>query len=265
MSVSDRFVSHYVKYFSNDKLTMRRPMHIAKEKGLGLFNDMFGEVPSTEAEGWGWLWWINNGYSDELDQPQPAMPDFWKTSVSGGEFANGNAALYLTDDTIAETIRLARVSHSSWMGPCCPAGLEYNGEYQKYIDELLKNMGYRYVIEKVACDKEVAAGTDLSVSMNWANEGVAPFYFNWPVVVGLADKDDVVTYSNVDMDIREWLPGRYSVDAHVAVPADFPAGEYTLVAAILDPATNKPGIKFAIEGLREDGWYGLGKVKVVEK
>lgn len=265
MAISDRIVSHYIKYFSRDKLTMRRPMQIAKDNGLGLFNDMFGEVPSTEAEGWGWLWWINNGYLDELNQPQPAMPDFWKKNVSGGEFANGNAALYLTDDTIADTIRLARTSHSSWMGPCCPAGLEYNGEYQKYIDEVLINMGYRFVIEKAECDKEVTAGAELTVSMKWANEGVAPFYFNWPVALGLADKDGVVTYSNADADIREWLPGDYSMDAKVTVPADLAAGEYTLVVAILDPATNKPGIKFAIEGLREDGWYGLGEVSVTGK
>lgn len=264
LSVSDRFVSHYVKYFSADKLTMRRPTQIGKDNGVGLFNDMFGEVPSTEAEEWGWLWWINNGYIDDLGQAQPAMSDFWKKNVSGGEFANGNAALYLTDDTISETIRLSKISHSSWMGPCCPAGLEYNGVYQKHIDALLKNMGYRFVIGSVKHEREAAAGTTLSVNMNWKNEGVAPFYFNWPIAVGLADEKGVVTYNTLSTDIREWLPGSYKVEAALDIPEDIGAGEYTLVAAIIDPATDKPGIKLAIEGLREDGWYELDKVVVVE-
>ncbi len=262
LSVSDRFVSHYVKYFSADKLTMRRPTWMGKDNGMGLFNDMFGEVPSTEAKDWGWLWWINNGYEDDLGQLQPAMPDFWKKNVSGGEFANGNAALYLTDDTISETIRLAKVSHSSWMGPCCPASLEYNGIYQKHIDALAKNMGYRFVIESVAHEEKVLAGTTLSVNMTWQNEGVAPFYFNWPIAVGLADENSVVTYNTVTEDIREWLPGSYEVKAEHVIPENISEGEYTLVVAIIDPATNKPGIKLAIEGLREDGWYGLDKVVV---
>lgn len=264
MSISDRFVSHYIKYFSRDKLTMRRPMHIAKENGLGLFNDMFGEVPSTEAEGWGWLWWIHNGYNDELDQPQPAMPDFWKKNVSGGEFANGNAALYLTDDTISETIRLAQVSHNSWLGPCCPAGLEYNGVYQKHIDALLKNMGYRFVLEKVNYAKVATPGTSVSINMNWKNEGVAPFYFNWPLAVGLANENGIVTYNTVSADIRDWLPGSHTIDAALTIPENIDTGEYTLVAAIIDPATNQPGIKLAIEGLREDGWYGLDTITVSE-
>jgi len=85
------------------------------------------------------------------------------------------------------------------------------------------------------------------------------------MAVGLADANGVVAYNTVSVDIREWLPGSYSIDAKLIVPENLAAGEYTLVAAILDPATNRPGIKFAIEGLREDGWYGLGEVKVVMK
>ena len=40
---------------------------------------------------------------------------------------------------VNETIRLAQVSHTSWLGPCCPASLEKDGSYQKNIDKLAKN------------------------------------------------------------------------------------------------------------------------------
>jgi hypothetical protein len=32
--------------------------------------------------------------------------------------------------------------------------------------------------------------------------------------------------------------------------------------ALLDPQTARPAIKLAIEGREEDGWYGLGEVRV---
>ncbi len=260
--ISNQYVSHYVKYFSGDKLTMRRATNIGASNKMGLFNDMFGETGSTEASGWGWLWQINNGYSDDLGQSQPAMPDFWKYGPSGGEFANGNSALYLTDSTVDETIRLAQVSHTSWLGPCCPASLELNGTYQANIDALAKVMGYRFVLEKVSHESTATAGSNVAISMRWNNKGVAPFYFQWPLRVGLANDNGVVTYTTVSADIREWLPGQTTLDTELTVPSTIAEGTYKLVVALIDPATNEPGIDLAIEGKRADGWYELDTITV---
>ncbi len=263
-SVSNQYISHYVQSFSSDKLTMRRTTQMAKDNGMGLFNDMFGDVSSAEASGWGWLWGIENGYTDDLGQSQPAMPNFWQEGPSGGEFANGNSALYLTDSTISETIRLAQITHTSWLGPCCPASLEYGGTYQDNIDALAKTMGYRFVIKSISHATTATPGSTVAVNMDWRNRGVAPFYFQWSLKIGLANENGIVTYTTVSQDIREWLPGSFAFDTELIIPDTVKAGEYTVVAAIIDPATKKPGINLAIEGKRDDGWYELDTITIVE-
>jgi hypothetical protein len=44
-----------------------------------------------------------------------------------------------------------------------------------------------------------------------------------------------------------------------------PAGEYDLQIGILDPLSNKPKVKLAISGREPDGWYPLGKIKLLRK
>jgi len=261
-NIANQYVNHYVKYFSSDKLTMRRATHVGKANQMGLFNDMFGDTASLEASGWGWWSQITNGYSDDVGYQQPAMPDFWKYGPSGGEFGNGNAAMYLTDSTVDETVRLAQVSHTSWLGPCSPADIEKDGPNQKNVDKLLKTMGYRFVLEKVTHETSTTAGKNVAVTMRWNNKGVAPFYFQWPVRIGLANDNGVVTYTTVSADIREWLPGQTTVSTDLIVPSTISEGTYKLVVAMIDPATNKPGINLAIKGKRSDGWYELDTIKV---
>jgi hypothetical protein len=66
-----------------------------------------------------------------------------------------------------------------------------------------------------------------------------------------------------DADISKWLPGDAVYDSAFVVPADMPAGEYDLAIALIDPHTRQPKVKLAITGMESDGWYTLGKIKVV--
>ncbi|MBP5159789.1 MAG: hypothetical protein ILP10_05760, partial [Lachnospiraceae bacterium] len=91
--IADIYVSHYLKNFDRRKLCMRRPTGPAASNGLGLFNDMFGDVPASKEVGNAWYEWFKKGYRDARGEEMPAMPDFWKRGVSGGEFANGNAGM----------------------------------------------------------------------------------------------------------------------------------------------------------------------------
>ncbi len=266
LNVSNQYVQHYIDVFPTDKLTMRRGYQMAKDNGFGLFNDMFGDTASLDSSGWGWLWQINNGYTDDIGQSQPSMPDFWKSGPAGGEFANGNAAQYLASSTINETIRQAQISHTSWLGPCTPASMASGCPEQANLDRLMKTMGYRFVLTSVSHNDTATKGSSLSVTMNWNNKGVAPFYFNWPVELSLADSSgNIVSGSKTQaagIDIRNWLPGTNSATASVKVPSDLASGTYKLCVAILDPATDNPAIKLAIDGKRSDGRYTLGNVVV---
>jgi hypothetical protein len=64
------------------------------------------------------------------------------------------------------------------------------------------------------------------------------------------------------VDVRKWLPGDAVYDGTVYVPATVRSGDYRLRVALLDPRTQQPAIRLAIEGRQPDGWYDLGSVSV---
>jgi len=46
------------------------------------------------------------------------------------------------------------------------------------------------------------------------------------------------------------------------VPENLAEGTYDFRVAMLDPRTERPTIRFAIEGRQDDGWYGMGSLTV---
>jgi hypothetical protein len=69
-------------------------------------------------------------------------------------------------------------------------------------------------------------------------------------------------------DVRRCLPGTWTDQVVVTVPAELPAGTYPIDLAILDrPGANPnteplPPLQLAIEGRREDGSYPLSRLEV---
>jgi hypothetical protein len=279
LSISDQYIQHYLDSFTNVKIGMRKPFPIAKNNNMGLFNDVFGMLDSTNQ----FLDWTINGWNEigsyvdeasgfstpEEAQQASAMPDFWKTNYSGGEFANGNVRLYIDDTTIMDTLRQVRESHTSWMGPCSPADLLKSDpdvdSYQRNIDALTNVMGYNFVLEAVTHTDKTKSGSNLDIRMQWNNKGVAPFYYQWPLELSLADsKGKIVTKTTTAADITKWLPGVTTATQSIKIPKDLKAGNYTLCVAIIDPSTGKPGIKLGIEGIRTDGRYALNTITITK-
>ena len=81
-----------------------------------------------------------------------------------------------------ETLRVTELGHFSWVGPYCPA-LEQNAspEFRKAADSLVRRMGYQFRLTEIRHPAEIKAGGDLSIAITGMNEGVAPFYYAWPV------------------------------------------------------------------------------------
>lgn len=262
-SVSDQYVQHYIDSFSKKKLVMRRPFQIAKDNGMGLFNDSFGSTSQTYSY---FNDFINYGYTDYLTgESHPAMPDYWKTAPSGGEISSYPGNKYLQDSTVAASVQMLKDSHTSWLGPCSPGFQPTGTSLQKNFDQMLTTMGYRYVVSSVSHQSTVNTGSTFNVTMGWLNKGVAPFYYNWPLELSLADAaGNIVTKVTSSEDIRTWLPGTKSINQVMKIPTNLPAGNYTLCIGIIDPDTGLPGIDLAISGRRADGRYSLSQVTVAQ-
>ena len=110
---------------------------------------------------------------------------------------------------------------------------------------------------------DVKQNEKLAFKTWWENKGVAPCFKDVILAIRLkSDKAEKVLLT--DANIKEWLPGDIIYDDDVFVPVDFPAGSYDLQIAMVDKAKHESAVKLAIQGIRKDGWYQLGKIKVTE-
>jgi hypothetical protein len=254
-SITDQYVQHYIDSFNHKLIGIRKPFEIAKNNRLGLFNDMMGTKAGTDE----WLDWIQNGNGS----PSSAMPDFWKTNYSGGEFSYGAPQTHLADNAILETLRQIKASHNSWIGPATAAWLATGTPQQGNIDLAMKTMGYRFVLESASHEPTAKAGNSISVAMQWKNRGIAPIYYAYPLELSLLDSNgEVAASTRANADLRTWLPGKTSLTSQLAIPTTLKAGTYRLAVAILDPDTGLPAVDLAISGRNSDGRYVLDTIDI---
>ncbi len=262
------YVNHYAEAFPDKFLLLRRPLQYQLDHArVGLFNDVIGDGTA-----WGtprWLSMIASGYRSEWDMAShpPLAADWWHGAPSGGEMATHEDGVlhWLDDDNFKTTLRQIRDSHTSWIGPSSPGKMLDSEKYQARIDELVKTMGYRFVVTRMTYDSWVTAGATLTVTLAVDNRGVAPFYYNWPLEISLIRNDRVaVFYRMKQIDIRRWLPGKHEVKAAMRIPDDLAGGEYDIGIAIVDPVVDKPAVDFAIDGSlrRADGRFVTGRVEI---
>jgi hypothetical protein len=129
------------------------------------------------------------------------------------------------------------------------------------VNRWLKHMGYRFALRRFTYPPVVDTSRKLAFTSWWENDGDAPCYRRFPLALRLSNaKTSVVMVT--DADIRTWMPGDSLYNSAVLIPTDLADGNYELSIAIVDPSTNLPKVKLAIEGLRPDGWYRLGDLKV---
>jgi Domain of unknown function (DUF4832) len=122
-------------------------------------------------------------------------------------------------------------------------------------------MGYQFRLTEVRHSAEIPAGGNLSVAFAGLNEGVAPFYYPWPVEFALIDESgNLAVRIPLRCDIRTWQPGPFELESQVAVKAS--PGRYKLALGIIDPWTSRPAIRLANTLPTHDGWTLLSNLAV---
>ena len=101
----------------------------------------------------------------------------------------------------------------------------------------------------------------MAIELKGINQGVAPFYYPWPIELALLDTAGrAVERLPLRADIRTWLPGPFTLrDAPIARAAP---GRYDLALGIRDPWTGRPAIAFANDLPRRDGWTVISSITV---
>jgi hypothetical protein len=134
---------------------------------------------------------------------------------------------------------------------------------QDGIDQVLSTIGYRLYIDKVEMPLSVKFGKDIEVKFGFSNEGIAPFYYEWPTEVYLFDESGkTISIYPMPMDLRKILPNQVYVVTFTLPVSNLENGKYMIGFAIIDPFTGLPSVKLANENTRKDLIQAVGSFEV---
>ena len=247
------YIRDYLDAFRETRLLMRRPFTLPENaEGLpvGLYNDAAGNLGETVR----WLDWIASGgaYEGEAGGLSP-MPEIWKTAPIGGELATSlTPEEHLTDDP-GLLARLMRLSHASWIGPNSLSEVD-DPSLEEALLEVSASLGYRLRVTECRVEKR---GSGYRITVGMTNDGVAPFYYPWPVMIRLTDDDGSETFFDSGIDLRKLLPGG-TAEGTAELPRHPGAGK--IAVGITDPMTGKAAVSLAMEVEEDAFWYDLAEL-----
>ena len=239
------YVLDYSDNFHNARLLMRRNYIMVADAGLGLYNDMTGHEGDTEQ----WLDWIENGGSYKGaggELPYEPVPDFWKEAPVGGEFTSSLSAEEILVENLGKTLDLIERSHMSFIGPNCLENEGLSG-----TETVRQLLGYRFYISSLQTQFSFV-DDQLEVYITWENSGIAPIYWDWPVMMYVYNLEGELEYwQSVDISLSELMPGEQIVtENHIPFTDMFRKG-YTIGVCIMDPDEEET-IALAIDCERTD-------------
>lgn len=130
-----------------------------------------------------------------------------------------------------------RTLHWSYLNQDYYRGVIDNWEVQGCMDDIVRDMGYRLVLQKGEYSAEHIPGSELSVAIRLQNVGYAPLFNPRNVELVLRSADGKTCYAvQLPDDPRTWQPGKTAdLNAKAALPADLAPGDYKLYLFLPDP------------------------------
>lgn len=220
---------------------------------IGFHDDMFPQ-DTDNGEAWSFLAGLRRS----------GRAGNWRTAVVGGEMVPNQARNWLGKN-FDLTSKMVRASHFSWIGPYCPAlERKTDDEFRRRSEVLVRMLGYEFRLTEIRTQASITSRATLSVQFRGVNQGVAPFYYAWPLNLCLLDTDGkVVKTFQTDVDIRKWKPGNFVETENLRI--DVPRGDYQLGIGIIDPWDDKPAIQFANRFQQVNGWSILARLRVTKE
>lgn len=251
-SVQRAVMETFIERFQSKKLMLRYPTLWTAQRPFGYRDDCF--LTDTDGpESWYFLNRIRSSHAQ----------DVWKTQPIGGEFCGGgNGAIQGTLEQPDECLRLIREGHFSHLGPAGGSMVSQTPEHQQTITQMLKTMGYRFVLKEATFAKEIEDSTPITVEVTVENKGSAPFYYSWPLNYQLlSENKTILSEGVVDVDIREWLPGSHHFSFTISDPPALSPGDSIQIALrIPDKDNHGPSVRFENEGEEINGAFVLGEI-----
>ncbi len=206
-------------------------------------------------DGMGW-----NHHKNSYWPAHELIPDAWKNGPVALEscytmkswYSEGNAIQQIIDDALAWHATLAH-NKSDYI----PA------EYRTEVERLVKKLGFRLVLRKIDLEDKVEAGSEIGISLEWENLGIAPPYRDFRIAFRLRNRDDQIQSMYISsQSIKGWLPGLTPCYVSYPIPEDLPQDSFSLEIGLVFHNAPDRIVPIAIEGKTEDGWYPVGNLRI---
>jgi len=134
--------------------------------------------------------------------------------------------------------------------------------WREKLDAFDRRIGYRFVLRQVTMPLEAKPGQRIEFLVWIDNVGVAPIYRPYKLALRFrqGDRHEIVL---LKADIRKWLPDHTWFSEKVLFPKTLRPGEVKVDMGIVEPATGKVRVRFAIEEVLPDGWHPLSSMDVL--
>ncbi|MGA2033262.1 MAG: DUF4832 domain-containing protein [Thermoguttaceae bacterium] len=243
----------------------------ATQHGAGWRCDSLGDLGSFSST-WNHM---KNGYPQWIRATM--VQDVWKTAPIAYEPPAAVSEFVEKKWPLRWIFNYGLACHGSYFNGKS-GKLPTDDHFRQEMERFLRRLGYRLVLKELKYPPRVMVGGKLELSMKWQNVGSAPCYKPYRIAYRFSTANG---YSKVIVGkttVDHWLPGSIdlftpdffkmpndlppgeinTVAESILVPADLPAGPYTLSIAIVD-ASSTPIVRLGIKGRADDGWYPLIK------
>lgn len=238
------------------RLGVLRYIH-SQGKRVGLRGDGLGDMSCRhDTAKWNWAH-MRSIYPYIFGAPE--VCDMWKrgpVSFEACGVMHDWLALGYDVEEIFEQALLWHTSTFSNKGSPVPL------QYQSSVENWLKKLGYRFALRNSNFPSAAAPGDTLQISLWLENCGVAPIYRSYPFCLRLKGQNGSATHRTA-ADIRDWFPGDIIVNEDWALPENLRPGPYLLQAAIVDPRSGLPNVRFGCDAPEDEGYSTIGKIEIL--
>jgi hypothetical protein len=271
MKVVDAYLAAFKKTPLIMLLNGKECTTYATQRGAGWRCDSMGDLGSFSPK-WNHM---HNAYPIWIRDT--TVQDVWKTAPIAYEPPAAVSEFVEKRWPLRWIFNYALACHGSYFNGKS-GKLPNDPQFRAELERFLRRLGYRLVLKELKHPAQ--ASGHLEVTMKWQNIGSAPCYKPYRVAYRLTGENSIARTFVGKVTVNRWLPGSidlfteeffkepkdlppgpiYDISDTIKLPADLPAGKYTLSVAVVDEVS--PVINLAIKGRADDGWFPLSKVQV---
>ncbi len=245
------FFKTFSEEFKKTHVSIRSPSRpdVYKYSNLGYYNDM---VYSDD----------DDKYFREMLGTNTALPVRWKTAMVTGEFAPPLQVDFLSGcvkGSASYQKYKSRINEFHVSSLLC--GKAFDKDYFSSKSEAARifaasnALGYDFTVTGSTVN---ISGDELYVKVDIKNDGVAPFYYKWPVKIAVLVNGNIVQSFDAGWDITKIAPGTtLNCTFHTNAMADI--GGAKILLGIPNPMENGYPVSFANANQDKDkkGWLTL--------